>query len=713
MFPPPSKGKDGKTWFDYKGHPLASWDGHQACRSCLNNAGILCSRRSPCPVCENWPDSLWVAVEKAETAAARKRAQRAQRSLSKPTLSVSTPHHGGSVVSAESTELLLSLRDTLSKLAPVFLQAGVPLGGTESGAAIARLPSDSRPTPASDRPRRDPTPPGTVALDLTLTPLHRSARETRPLAGFVPPRSGPTLSGFPEPPRVTRRGVCDRPGPAATAGSRGFSLGSSRTPTVAGIRPESCRTPALPLASPAASVAGSVPRVRKERPAPASTSRGVRDAFVDDPAPGSPPAHSRGVEGGPLFPLTSGLDDHGCLVAPSPFPPPRSPSMPTLSREFSDEDADRTVRSSVLDDTTPPSLVSRVLTQRTRLEQSTAAAAEVARSRDFRSGVIEQLSLGTIWAVLQDTLGSPRRVTRASTVRAMSVVPQQATDSLQVPFSPFVEARFSELSSALGGTDTSAELSSSNPTRFGTLLARGHVPSTAYRVPRATYSFRPSRINEDLLAITPSAAAPLAVSDSVLQRLEEDSRQVTLAASFLDVSGAAVSKLIQGITQVAHDPEKVLSVAALLSDLEKARGQATEHILAQSITMDCNVKLLRRTACLSSSKLSAAHKQKAYNLPFVAKGGTLFPGELTDILQSHHADLRRASEARLAFVVADVAKHIGAGKLKSSTGPPPTAKPTSTPRGSASRGGKATRKRGRPKGKPSNPPAAKAPRKQP
>ena len=387
--------------------------------------------------------------------------------------------------------------------------------------------------------------------------------------------------------------------------------------------------------------------------------------------------------------------------------------MPTLSREASDEDADRSVRPSELDDADPPSMVSRVLSQRTRLEQSTAAAAEVARSRDFRSGVIEQLSLGTIWAVLQDTLGSPRRVTRASTVRAMSVVPQQATDSLQVPFSPFVEARFSELSAALGGTDSSVELSSSKPTRFGTLLARGHVPSTAYRVPRATYSFRPSTINEDLLAITPSAAAPLAVSDSVLQRLEEDSRQVTLAASFLDVSGAAVGKLLQGLTHIADDPEKVRSVATLLGDLEKARGQATEHILAQSVTMDCNVKLLRRTACLSSSKLSEAHKQKAYTLPFVAKGGTLFPGELDDILQVHHADLRRASEARLAFVVADVAKHIGSAKLKSSAGPPASAKAKSAPRGSAFRGGKGARKRGRPKGKTINPPAAKAPRKQP
>ena len=186
-------------------------------------------------MCVDWPDSLWVAVEKAETAAARKRAQRAQRSLLKPTLSVSSPRTEGSVLSTENTALLVSLRDTLAKLAPVFSQAGVPLaglGGTESGAAIARLPPDSRHTPSSDRPRRDPTPSGPVALDLTLIPSQLSEREDRP------------MSGFPDPPRITRRGVWDRPGPAATAGSRGFSPGSGRTPAVAGIRP--CHWPAQP-----------------------------------------------------------------------------------------------------------------------------------------------------------------------------------------------------------------------------------------------------------------------------------------------------------------------------------------------------------------------------------------------------------------------------------------------------------------------------------
>ena len=50
------------------------------------------------------------------------------------------------------------------------------------------------------------------------------------------------------------------------------------------------------------------------------------------------------------------------------------------------------------------------------------------------------------------------------------------------------------------------------------------------------------------------------VPDSTLMRFEEVARAVTVAASFLDVSGAAVSQLVQGLGQSAGDPEHVRSV---------------------------------------------------------------------------------------------------------------------------------------------------------
>ena len=43
-------------------------------------------------------------------------------------------------------------------------------------------------------------------------------------------------------------------------------------------------------------------------------------------------------------------------------------------------------------------------------------AADPDRSVDPKPGIIEQLSLGTIWAVLQDALGSPCWVTRTPAV---------------------------------------------------------------------------------------------------------------------------------------------------------------------------------------------------------------------------------------------------------------------------------------------------------
>jgi len=212
----------------------------------------------------------------------------------------------------------------------------------------------------------------------------------------------------------------------------------------------------------------------------------------------------------------------------------------------------------------------------------------------------------------------------------------------------------------------------------------------------------------------PHATVTAPVSDSALQRLEEDTRAAIVAASFLDVSGAAVSQLVQGLDQVAGDPEQVREVAKLLADLERSRGFATEHILQSTILVDCNLKLVRRAAFLASSKLSEVRSQQAFALPFVAQGGVLFPDSIADVVQQHLEDQRRASEARLVSVVANVAQHIGSAKAKgpkskAASAPAAPGPPRGVP---PKRGGKAAAKRARSKGK-ATPPAAKAPRKQP
>jgi len=210
-FPLPTLGKDGKTWYDFRGHPLAAWDRHDACRTCFLSHGLVCSPSSPCPVCRDWPDSLWVAVQKAETAAARKRAQR-KSAQSRPPASVPPPVTSGSAFSVADTELLVSLRDTIAKLAPVFAKAGVPLvesGDTEVCAATPSRTTTATVSPAArgstDRPCTAISAP-TPALLSPLPEERRGAgrlpaRAARPEADFLP---------FPDPPRPSRGSVWDR-----------------------------------------------------------------------------------------------------------------------------------------------------------------------------------------------------------------------------------------------------------------------------------------------------------------------------------------------------------------------------------------------------------------------------------------------------------------------------------------------------------------------
>ena len=41
------------------GHPMASWDLHLSCRSCLHKMGLFCTRLTPCAVCSSWSPSQW------------------------------------------------------------------------------------------------------------------------------------------------------------------------------------------------------------------------------------------------------------------------------------------------------------------------------------------------------------------------------------------------------------------------------------------------------------------------------------------------------------------------------------------------------------------------------------------------------------------------------------------------------------------------------
>ena len=61
----------GTTQYDVHGHPLAWWNDHPSCRSCLHSVGIFCSRNNPCSTCKSWSDSMWSAFEAAKICSAR------------------------------------------------------------------------------------------------------------------------------------------------------------------------------------------------------------------------------------------------------------------------------------------------------------------------------------------------------------------------------------------------------------------------------------------------------------------------------------------------------------------------------------------------------------------------------------------------------------------------------------------------------------------
>ena len=64
----------GPPRYDKQGHPLAYWDDHPSCRTCLHGVGILCTRHTPCNTCKKWTDDMW--AEDAEIRSAHKREKR-------------------------------------------------------------------------------------------------------------------------------------------------------------------------------------------------------------------------------------------------------------------------------------------------------------------------------------------------------------------------------------------------------------------------------------------------------------------------------------------------------------------------------------------------------------------------------------------------------------------------------------------------------------
>ena len=67
---------------DSKGHMLAAWDEHIACRNCLRQIGIHCTRAMPCQVCSQWDEATWQCQERAIQEKERRKAKSVDSSSS-------------------------------------------------------------------------------------------------------------------------------------------------------------------------------------------------------------------------------------------------------------------------------------------------------------------------------------------------------------------------------------------------------------------------------------------------------------------------------------------------------------------------------------------------------------------------------------------------------------------------------------------------------
>ena len=70
---------------DPKGHMMASWDEHPACRICLRQLGIFCTKATPCSVCIKWDEATWQRLDRAVQDKERRKAKSAELTKSKKT----------------------------------------------------------------------------------------------------------------------------------------------------------------------------------------------------------------------------------------------------------------------------------------------------------------------------------------------------------------------------------------------------------------------------------------------------------------------------------------------------------------------------------------------------------------------------------------------------------------------------------------------------
>ena len=447
--------------------------------------------------------------------------------------------------------------------------------------------------------------------------------------------------------------------------------------------------PQVPAASQEAAVpaANEHPASTAKQPASVPSATEVREpspvpSGVSEPAAPSTTQESSEVSPGGSRPAgaessSGSLDDLGLSEIPSPI---SSRGASPCRWDFDSEEEDPPERFLKTRNTREGE--TRMLDFLSKRQEGNQHADSESVSEDpaKKPGVFKR-NLETMWEALKPIVGSPVKH-QTGKAKALSTDPTSvsSTQAQLAPLSPYLDARVRDLSASLKrvSTDRGGEATEGppKPLALGKLLPNLKAKMGWYRVPRASFDFNHSLPNSVVQDVGKRERDYVAVPVGHLQRLERDSRAATLIGSFLDTSGATASQVVNEALEVGGLPPKIEAAFSVLADLERSRGQAVEHLLAQVTLMDANIKLVRRSDLVSQLELQPHLAQAAYQLPFDASGAFLFGDGLKEILQLGEEFLtkkhtRTVEKALVKAIAKPVGKPTTQSKPRSHSAPRP------------------------------------------
>ena len=148
--------------------------------------------------------------------------------------------------------------------------------------------------------------------------------------------------------------------------------------------------------------------------------------------------------------------------------------------------------------------------------------------------------------LLADVVGSSVKPAGSGKARALSSTPSASSDQADsplVPLSPYLVQRPSDLSEALAGADPESEEGGDWGLKVGKLLPGQKVQMGWYKVPRSSFDYAPATLDSVLVDRGVKETDERKISTSTLIRFEQDSRTMSLVASFMDMTGAAAGRI--------------------------------------------------------------------------------------------------------------------------------------------------------------------------